>query len=164
MRHFFFMISLFLSFSASSQDDVVLKGQKLPDFTITTDTGIVKSSDLNGKIILINFFATWCVPCIQELPALQKEVWEKYKNNPDFSLLVIGREHSAEEVNNFKIKKKLELPMYPDKDKSIYLRFATRYIPRNYLINSKGEIVYTSMGYDPKEFKEMLKMLRSLLD
>jgi peroxiredoxin len=164
MKYFFFTVLLFLSLPALSQDDVVQKGQELPDFSITTDAATIKSADLKGKVILINFFATWCVPCIQELPYLQKEVWEKYKNNPHFTLLVIGRGHSAEEVNNFRLQRKFALPMYPDKEQSIYQRFAKHYIPRNYIINAKGKIVYTSMGYNPDEFKEMLKKLHSLLD
>ena len=78
-------------------------GQDIPEFSFTTLEGHSASiSDYKGQTVLINFFATWCGPCRNELPHLQKEVYDKYKNNNDFVLLILGREHNWEEVNKFK--------------------------------------------------------------
>ncbi|MDN3693441.1 TlpA disulfide reductase family protein [Chryseobacterium tructae] len=151
------MISSF----ALSQE--IVENQALPDFSILTEKGLLKSSDLKGKVVLINFFATWCGPCLQELPHLQSEVWDKYKNNSQFSLLVIGREHSQREIEAFKIKKGYNLPMYADEKRSVYSLFAKEYIPRNYIINKEGKVVYTSVSYDEEEFKNMLNKLTELL-
>ena len=141
----------------------IRENQILPSFSVKTESGVLKSSNLKGKIVLINFFATWCAPCMQELPLLQKEVWEKYKNDKKFSLLVIGREHSQSEITEFKTKKGFTLPIYPDEDRSIYTLFAKEYIPRNYIIDAKGKIVYTSVSFDEAEFKKMVNKLDELL-
>ena len=70
----------------------------MPAFTIMNDNGTqVPSSSLKGKVILVNFFATWCPPCQKELAEVQKMLWPKYKDNKDFVLLVIGREHTEVE-------------------------------------------------------------------
>lgn len=141
----------------------IRENQSLPKFSIKTEKGILKSSDLKGKIVLINFFATWCGPCMKELPFLQKEVWEKYKDNKKFSLLVIGREHSQSEITEFKAKKGFSLPIYPDEGRSVYSLFAKEYIPRNYIVDAKGNIVYTSISFDEAEFKKMVNKLDGLL-
>ena len=74
--------------------DLVKVGDAMPAFTIVSDNGTkTASSEFQGKVLLVNFFATWCPPCQKELAAVQKELWPKYKDNKDFVMLVIGREH-----------------------------------------------------------------------
>jgi peroxiredoxin len=153
----FFLVNIF------TYGQEIRENQTLPSFSVKTEKGILKSSNLKGKIVLINFFATWCAPCMQELPHLQKEVWEKYKNNKKFSLLVIGREHSQSEITDFIAKKGFTLPIYPDEDRSIYKLFAKEYIPRTYIIDTKGKIVYASVSFVQAEFNKMVSQLDELL-
>ena len=81
-------------------------GMDAPAFRCRTVTGEDFSlREENGKVILINFFATWCGPCLVELPHLEKEIYQKYKNREDFRLIVIGREHNASELKKFMKKK-----------------------------------------------------------
>jgi len=163
MRQLFLFSILLSTLAASAQDDILKKGQSIPEFTIVSETGKIEPSSLKQKVVLINFFATWCGPCLSELPVLQAKVWEKYKNNKNFVLLVVGRDHTDAEVQAFKKKYNFDLPMYPDKGKTVYSLFATKYIPRNYLIDKNGKIVYTSMGYVEKDLEEMLAKLDELL-
>lgn len=141
----------------------VKENQPLPKFTVKTENGLLKSTDLKGKIVVINFFATWCAPCMMELPHLQKEVWEKYKDNKKFALMVIGREHSQDEIAAFRLKKDFTFPIYPDEDRSVYKLFAKESIPRTYIIDKKGNIVYSSVGFNEDEFKNMVTKLDELL-
>lgn len=135
-----------------------------PQFSITTSEGkVVNLSDYKGKVVLINFFATWCGPCMQEMPFIEKDIWNKLKNNKNFTILSIGRDHSQEEINAFIQKKKFTFPIYADKGKAIYNLFATKYIPRNYLIDQNGKVVYTSTGFSTEEFEEMKTKINSLL-
>lgn len=143
---------------------VVQLKQTAPDFSFTTADGkTAKLSDYKGKVILINFFATWCGPCMVEMPLLQKEIWDKLKDNPNFALLSLGRDHSQEEINKFIDKKKFTFPIYADKGKIVYSLFATQYIPRNYLIDKNGTIVYASSGFSEEEFETLKKTITTLL-
>ncbi len=158
-----FVISLTLP-GFGQNYDVVQKGQKVPEFTINLKDGSqVNIADYEGKIVLINFFATWCGPCLKEMPFLQKDVWEKFGDKDNFKLLAIGRGHDLGEVTSFKESRKLEFPVYGDKDKSIYGKFATGYIPRNYIIDANGKIVYSSVGFSEEEFEKMLDLLERLI-
>ena len=77
-------------------------GDKAPAFKATTIDGqLIDTKDLKGKVIWVNFFATWCPPCKKELPVLQDSVYLKYKDNKDFVLVVLGREHTVDELKEF---------------------------------------------------------------
>ena len=143
---------------------LVKLNQTVPEFSFTTTDGkTIKFSDYKGKVILVNFFATWCGPCLKEMPYLQKDMWDKLKNNPNFIMISFGRDHSQEEVTKFIEKKKFTWPIYADKGKSIYNLFATKYIPRNYLVDQNGTIVYASTGFTMEEFEILKSKINSLL-
>jgi peroxiredoxin len=78
--------------------------------------------------------------------------------------LSIGRDHSQEEINAFIKKKKFTFPIYADKGKLIYNLFATKFIPRNYLIDQNGKVVYVSTGFTKEEFEELKTKINSLLN
>ncbi len=162
MKKLFLTLS-FLATTTFVFSQEIKENQPLPKFTVQTENGILKSTDLKGKIVVINFFATWCAPCMMELPHLQKEVWERYKDNKKFALMVIGREHSQDEIAAFKTKKGFTLPIYPDKDRSVYKLFAKESIPRTYIIDKKGNVIYSSVGFNEDEFKTMVDKLDELL-
>ena len=163
-RHFILIFIILLSLKGNSQHDIVKVGQQIPSFDILLENGqTISSTSLNGKVVLINFFATWCAPCLAELPILEEKVWKKYKSNPNFRLLVIGRDQSEPIIQTFKAKHNFDLPMYPDKSKIIYSLFATQYIPRNYIIDKTGKVIYSSISYTPEEFDKMINVLDTLL-
>jgi peroxiredoxin len=138
--------------------------QLAPQFSFTTSEGkTAQLSDYKGKVILINFFATWCQPCLLEMPLLQNEIWNKLKDNPNFVLISLGRDHSQEEINEFIARKKFTFPIYADKDKVVYNLFATQYIPRSYLIGKNGKVVYASGGFSVEEFEELKTKIDKLL-
>lgn len=151
------------AFVFGQTEDIALKGSLAPNFTVRQKDASVQLSDLKGKVVLVNFFATWCGPCMKELPLLQKTIWDKYKDNPNFNLIIIGRGHTAEEMDTFKASKKYTMPFYPDFDKSIYNLYASKYIPRNYLIDKNGVIVYTSMGFTREDFEKLTEEVDKLM-
>lgn len=112
---------------------------------------------------MINFFATWCGPCREELPELQKQVWEKYRENKKFALIVIGREHSQQEVADFKREAGFTMPFAPDPERQVYKLFATEFIPRTYVIDAEGKIAFQGMGWTPERFAEMTKTIDRLM-
>jgi peroxiredoxin len=131
-------------------------GDKAPFFTCKTIDGkTVDISKLKGKIVMINFFATWCGPCNLELPVLQKNVWSKYKDNPDFALIIVGREHNEQEVRDFVTKKSFTMPFAPDPNREIFKLYATQNIPRNVIIGKDGKIIFQNIGYSEEDFKKL---------
>ena len=160
MKYLLLISLLLLGTSAFCQDLGV--GQPLPSFSVSNDQQTIKSLDLKGKVVIINFFATWCGPCMQELPEMEK-LWATHKSNQQLVVLVIGREHSQREITAFKAKKGFDLPMFPDEKRTVYSLFATQYIPRNYLIDTKGNIVYTSVGFSQEEFNKLSSKVDELL-
>lgn len=155
---------LALSCKAQDDGDIVKVGDKMPAFTIVSDNGQqLSSASLKGKVVLVNFFATWCPPCQKELAEVQKTLWPKYKDNKNFVLLVIGREHTDADLSKYNEKKGFTFPLYPDKNRSIYGAFAKNLIPRSYLVDKSGKVIYTSKGYNDEDFASLMKAIETAL-
>jgi peroxiredoxin len=165
------LFSVFICFSsavllnAQTDNSTIVKiGDKAPLFTCKTiDNKTEDISKLQGKFIMINFFATWCGPCNQELPLLQKNIWDKYKNNPAFELIILGREHTEKEVADFVKSKNFTMPFAPDPKREIFKLYATQSIPRNVIIGKDGTIIFQSTGYSDSEFKKLEEFLAEKL-
>ncbi len=165
------LLSIYIGFSSialliAQTDTATLTkiGDKAPLFSCKTiDNKTVDIAQLQGKIILINFFATWCGPCNQELPLLEKNIWDKYKNNPSFDLIILGREHTEKEVRDFVKTKKFTMPFAPDPNRDIFKLYATQSIPRNIIIGKDGKIIFQSIGYNDTEFKRIEAFLAEKL-
>jgi peroxiredoxin len=144
--------------------DSLKVGDHIPPLVFKTDGKKVLTSDnLKGKTALLVFFATWCGPCRAELPAIEKKIWQKQKNNKSFMLITIGREHSLAELLKFKKDNKFTFPMVPDSGRIIYSQFAPQLIPRTYLINKNGKIIRSIIGFNKEEFEETVKVLEEEL-
>jgi len=156
-----FSLVLFVGFAQDG--DVATKGQDVSNLVFTVENGKkIKLSDYKYKVVFINFFANWCPPCKREMPFLEKEIWLKYKDHSNFAMMAFGRGDDLAKVQKFQKDFKTTFPMLPDVSKAIYNHFATKYIPRNYIIKD-GKIVYTSRGFTEEEFDEMVAFLDTLL-
>jgi len=150
-------LALVSSFAGPEEDATLTKvGQAAPEFTVKTVDGKEFSlAEAKGKVVLVNFFATWCGPCLAELPEVEKQIWQKHKKD-GLVVIVIGREHQATELVDFQKKNKFTFPIAGDPKREAYAKYAKAYIPRTYLINKEGRIVYQSVGFEEKEFKSLL--------
>lgn len=166
-KYLFLAVFALLACVVKAQDesgDLVKVGQPMPAFTIVNDGGTqIPSSSLKGKVVLVNFFATWCPPCQKELAAVQKTLWPKYKDNKDFVLLVVGREHTDTELQKYNEKKGFTFPLYPDKNRAVYGAFAKNLIPRSYLVDKTGKVIYAAKGYSDEEFAELMDKIEAAL-
>jgi peroxiredoxin len=161
----FLLLVLTLTLTAQDEFTLVKKGMKVPQFTFTPSPAKTsRISDYEGKVVLIFFFATWCGPCRAELPRVDKEIYQTLKENNDFALLVFGREHDWKTVEKFRKDQGFSMPLYPDPERKIYEQFAVQQIPRNFLLNKKGEIVYMSTGFNETEFGRLKKTLHEALN
>ena len=138
--------------------------QIIPSFKFEISKGkSIPINDYKGKIVLINFFATWCAPCRRELPLIQEQIWNKHKDHPKFAMLTFGREHSWDEVLKFGKDQHLTFPLLPDLKRKVYGLFATESIPRSFLMDENGKIIYLSQGFDEDHFKELKDLIDSKL-
>lgn len=142
----------------------MVQGDPIPEFILKSSKyGEISSADLNGKVVLITFFATWCGPCQQELAAVQEKLWPEFKDENGFRLVVVGREHTDEQLEEYNQIKKFTFPLYPDPKREVYSKFADITIPRAYLFGKDGKLIHTSKGYDAEEFGDLMKLIRKEL-
>lgn len=115
-----------------------------------------------GKVVVLSFFATWCPPCREEIPHLEREVWLPFQG-PDFTMAAIAREHEASELETFITEMGMTFPVVPDPDRSIYALFADAYIPRTVVIDSKGQVIYHGTEFNTEEFGHMVELIETTL-
>lgn len=156
-------VSLTLAQDDLKESSLLNVGDNLPKFTVTALSGNALSSEsLVGKVTLINFWATWCGPCKTEMPFLQKDIYDAIKDN-NFVLAAISRGEETEIVKKFIDTYKYTFPIYLDKETVVYKLFASKYIPRNYVIGKDGKVKWSSVGFKKEEFEEMIHLIKTEL-
>ncbi len=142
---------------------LVKAGDMVPDVTVTMfDGSKVSLEQLRGKVVLLNFWATWCPPCREELTHVQTEIIDRFAGRP-FVFLPVSRGEERETVAAFREKTGYDFPMGLDSTRMVYDRFASNYIPRNFLIGPDGKVLLASVGYDEEEFQELIRSIEEAL-
>ena len=149
------------------RDYIVKIGDIAPDFDMKLSTGeSVKLSSLRGKVVMLQFTASWCGVCRKEMPYIEKDIWTKHQNNPNFALYGIDREEPVEKVNELIEKTGVTYPIGLDPEAKIFTLYAKEKagITRNVIIDKDGKIAMLTRLFEMEEFKEMVQVIDSLLD
>jgi peroxiredoxin len=174
MRNIHITILLFIlgSSQLSSQgkkaykDDYLVKaGDMAPDFMINEAGGkSFNLSELKGKVVMLQFTASWCSVCRQEMPFIEKEIWNPGKSQ---GLVVIGidRDEPADKVIKFKNDIGVTYPLALDPGADIFGMFALKEagVTRNIIIDRSGKIIFLTRLFDREEFDRMKKVIFSEL-
>ncbi len=151
---------------ADSLGNIVKIGDMAPDFTCTlTDGKEVKLSDLRGKVVMLQFTASWCGVCRKEMPFIEKDIWQKHKSNPNFVLMGIDRDEPLETVLKFAETTGVTYPLALDPGADIFAKYALREagITRNVLIDKEGKIVMLTRLFKEDEFAGLVAKIDSML-
>lgn len=104
----------------------------------------VSLEDLKGKVVFINFWATWCGPCIAEMPSVQK-LYDKFKDNKDFAFVILEAEGNKAKATKFMQNKKMTLPLYyPAGD--FPAEFFRGSLPTTVILDKQGNIAHITEG------------------
>lgn len=154
-----------LPLAAQSGSETILdKGDAVPAFTVTmTDGSTINIADLKGKVVLLNFWATWCPPCRAELARVQEEIVDRFEGR-DFVFLPISRGEDLETVLKFRGQTGYTFNMGIDPESEIFPLFAESGIPRNYLIGRDGVIAGFELGYSPDIFTKLIAEIEDILN
>jgi len=137
-------------------------GGPAPDFTLNELSGAPAAlSQYRGQVVLVNFWATWCGPCQQELPLLD-QVYKKYKP-AGFTLLGVNVDKDAPAVKDLLARKPLSFPVLLDPANSVSKAYHVDDMPSSVLIDRKGMIRYVHRGYKPGDENEYQDKIRQLL-
>ena len=147
-------------------DYLVKVGDLAPDFTLNyTDGNEFTLSQLRGKVVMLQFTASWCGICRNEMPHIESDIWQRHKDNTDFVLVGVDREESKEVVEAYTEKLGTTYPMLLDDKGDVFASYAVRKsgITRNVLIDRDGRIVMLTRRYVEPEFKQLVATIDSLL-
>ena len=165
MRRLFSLFFCLLAVSALAEPTedpatLVKTGQTAPQFKVATlDGQIFDLKKARGKVVLVNFFATECPPCMAEMPQLQDRIWKRFQG-PHFALVAIDRDEPPEMVAAWEKKHPFPFPIACDPQRRVYAKFARQDIPRNFLLDTNGTVVFESIGYGPVEFDQLLAAIQ----
>ncbi|MFA9389208.1 MAG: TlpA family protein disulfide reductase [Prolixibacteraceae bacterium] len=142
-------------------------GQTVPDFDILLPDGTKTTIQaLRGKVVMIQFTASWCSVCRKEMPHIESDIQQKLKDNPNFALYGIDLKEDKKTTLKFQKSMKITYPLALDLDGSIFAKFTVpdAGVTRNIIIDKKGKIAYMTRLYKEEEFKEMVEVIEELLE
>ncbi len=132
-----------------------------PNFSVTSVDGKMKSRlSTKGKITLLNFWATWCPPCKEEIPSIQR--LHDIMKSEKFEIMAVDLGEAPKSVKSFLEQNKISYPVYLDPTNSLASLYASRGIPSTYILDKNGKFVAAIIGsfeYDAPEFVNIMKEL-----
>lgn len=166
MRNYLVIFIFLMSLSAFSQKPDnrgyrVDVGDKAPKISLKLMDGTpVTNESLKGKVVVLQFTASWCVVCRKEMPHLEKDVWQRFKND-DFILIGVDLKETPEKVEKFIKDMGTSYPVAIDHDGSLFESFTLPRagVTRNIVLDKNGNIIFLTRLFEQKEFDAMIERI-----
>ena len=163
----FFLVCIAIALNQTPDDRgyIVNVAEKSPDFTLDFPDGSqISLKDLKGQVTLLQFTASWCHVCREEMPHIEKEIWKVYKNM-GLNVIGIDRDEPAEVVTSFAKEVQITYPLALDPGADIFALFADRDsgVTRNIILGPDGKIVFLTRLFEIQEFDQMKRVIHNLL-
>ena len=145
---------------------IVKVGDIAPDFTLELlDGSKFTLSEQRGKVVMLQFTAGWCGICRNEMPHIERDIWLRHKENPEFVLVGIDREEAKEDILPFIEAVGTTYPIAMDTNADVFASYALRNsgITRNILIDRDGKIVMLTRKFKEEEFAALVKKIDEML-
>ncbi|MCB1757512.1 MAG: TlpA family protein disulfide reductase [Gammaproteobacteria bacterium] len=160
-----FCFTALLVWLASAQASALLDRLSSPLPAPTLDIpdlqkNIWKTADLKGQPAIVNFWATWCPPCREEMPSMEK-AWEKIKDE-GIQMLAVSYGEDADRVEAFQMDYPMSFPVLLDTSGEVGRNWPVKGLPTTFVIDSEGNIVYQALGAREWDDDELLDMVREL--
>ena len=164
----FFLLSLtiVLSQTPDNRGYIVSVGDDSPNFVLNFPNGTqISLADLKGQVTMLQFTASWCHVCREEMPHIEKEIWKVYKNM-GLNVIGIDRDEPADVITKFAKEVKVTYPIALDPGANIFALFADRNsgVTRNIILGPDGKIVFLTRLFEIQEFDDMKRVIHNLLD
>lgn len=156
------MLAALMLASATPLARALEVGTAPPDFSLTTlDGKKVSLASLRGKVVIVDFWASWCAPCKEEMPVLES----LYKRFGSKGLVVVGVsvDNDRKNAKTFIDGMKVSFPIVHDADKSVAGKFKPPRMPTSYVIDKAGKVRFVHAGFRKDDAKELEEQVVSLL-
>jgi peroxiredoxin len=151
-----------LALYTSLHETIVNAGDKAPNFSIATDNGkTVTAREFGGKLLLLNFWATWCPPCIEEIPGLNE--MSRQLGPGGLVILGVSVDKDANAYKQFLARNPLAYLTARDPDEKINLSYGTVQYPESYLIDQNGKVIEKYISSQAWASPQMIEHVKSLL-
>jgi peroxiredoxin len=154
----------FFGQNSGTRMKIIREGDRAPEFQLPSlDGKMVHLSSYRGKVVMVHFWATWCPPCVEELPTLER-LFRAYFGKDLEILAVSVDEGGAGAVGQFMQKNRLALPVLLNPDQSVSRSYGTIKFPETYLVDRDGVVRRKVIGAVDWASPEALQIIQALLD
>jgi len=141
---------------------LIVYAESAPGFTLPADSGQVTLADLHGKVVYLDFWATWCVPCRKSFPWFN-DVLARYKDK-GFVIVAVNLDKDKSDVRKFLEKYPADFSVAYDPDGEVAVKYQVKVMPSSYLIDRNGEIQLSHGGFREKDKPKLESAIKSLLE